>query len=145
MRNCNRENSSTIKIISMLQKLLWSRTLFVINRVKLKIRSRKKYLIRKWKPEDKCMRKCSVKNRNDWITSQPYSKWRWRSLNLSRDSKTLKWCSKKHSKSWKMLYRQIQTAHLNRINQKKDIEMENEGSLLIHYFRCKSCLSCQLY
>ena len=64
--------------------------------------------------------------------SMLYNKWKWRSLNLSRGSRILKWCNSKRSSNWKMLCRPIQLEVVSqdpvRWVQRKDTEtVRNEG------------------
>ena len=142
-RRCSRRSFSTTRTINMWPRRQWSKIWFVINRTRPGQRNPKSYSIRKWRQDNRCTRKCREKNKNGSITRLPYSKWKWRSLNWSRDWRIPKWCSRRHFKSWRTLCRRIQMRHNNkdhRINQKK-LEMGSEVTqIFIPEVSLKFCL-----
>lgn len=135
-RSCSRRSCSISKITSTWPRQPWLRIWFAISSRRRNRRSRRSYLIRRWKLDNRCKRRWRARSKSASTTSPPYNKWSSKSWSSSRDSRTPKWCSSRPSSNSRTCCR-LRQEHLRvRINQvhlapRREWEMVDELLLAV--------------
>ena len=96
MRNIRRRKCFTISRISIKRRPKWWEPWSKHNKKKPNLKNNNNLKKKEIELEIKCKKKCNVKIKLEWHMNKVCRIWRGRSLNLLRDWKTHRWCSRLH-------------------------------------------------